>query len=49
MGMHTWLHAVLSTILRRHRDEAGQVEAIIIALVIFLLILILSGRRVLVQ
>jgi hypothetical protein len=46
--MHTWLHAVLSTILRRHRDEAG-VEAIVIALVIFLLILILSGRRVLVQ
>ena len=45
----SWLMMTLRDLLRRHRGEDGQVEAIVLALVIFLLILIISGRRVLVQ
>lgn len=45
----SWLIMNFRHTLRRHRGEDGQVEAIVLALVIFLLILIISGRRVLVQ
>lgn len=34
---------------RIFRDESGQFEAFALALVIFVLILLISGRRVLVQ
>jgi hypothetical protein len=36
-------------VLDRFGDEGGQVEAFIIALAIFILILLISGRRIVVQ
>ena len=45
----SWLMMFLRDPLRRYRGEDGQVETIVLALVIFVLILFLSGRRVLVQ
>lgn len=45
----SWLMMTLRDAIRRHRGEDGQLETFVLALVIFLLILIISGRRVLVQ
>jgi hypothetical protein len=50
-----WLWESLRAALRRaplldrFRNERGQVEAFIIALAIFVLILLISGRRIVVQ
>ena len=48
--MHIWLDHWLRLAARRlGRDERGQAELLIIALLIFLIWLISTGRRVLVQ
>jgi hypothetical protein len=49
MGMGAWLEASLRALLQRlHRDERGQ-DVLVWLLVIFVLWLILTGRRVVVQ
>lgn len=47
--MHTSLAAVLRGIFRRFDRHGGQAEGLVIALVVLILILLLTGRRVLVQ
>ena len=46
--MHTWLDVVLR-IFQPHVNDDGQAEGLVIALVVLILILLLAGRRVLVQ
>jgi hypothetical protein len=40
---------LMRSVLQRHIGERGQADAFIVALLIFVLILIISGRRILVQ
>lgn len=44
-----WLITATRGVLRRYINEDGQAEAFLIALAISLLILILAGRRIVVQ
>lgn len=46
--MHTWPDVVLRMFQRQANDD-GQAEGLVIALVVLILILLLAGRRVLVQ
>lgn len=46
MWLHTWLRLAVGKIVR---DERGQAELIVILLLIFLIYLISTGRRVVVQ
>ena len=47
-GVDSWLEVVVRQWLARLRRDEGQTE-IVIALVLFILILMLAGRRVVVQ
>lgn len=48
--MHLWLEPYLRTLLeRRGRAEDGQAELLIIVLIAFLIALLVSGRRIVVQ
>ncbi len=47
--MYTLLEAALRAFAQRVGGEDGQVDALVIALLIFLFILIISGRRLFVQ
>jgi len=47
--MYTWLDVALRGVFQRYFNDDGQAEALVIALVVLILILILSGRRVTVQ
>ncbi|MGH2373500.1 MAG: hypothetical protein ACRDIC_08505 [bacterium] len=43
--MYTLIEATLRVLSQRTGGERGQVDALVIALLIFLFILIISGRR----
>lgn len=48
--MHTWVgHTLCLAVRRLLRDERGQTEILIIALLLFIVYLISTGRRVVVQ
>ncbi len=49
--MYPWLEATISAVLRHylHLNEEGQVELILVALFAFLIGLLASGRRIVVQ
>ncbi|MCL6552673.1 MAG: hypothetical protein K6W08_06090 [Firmicutes bacterium] len=47
--MPIWMLDAVRMLARRAGREHGQADAFVVALVIFILILILAGRRVVVQ
>ncbi|MGQ0548416.1 MAG: hypothetical protein ACT4PY_01955 [Armatimonadota bacterium] len=47
--MHMLFETARRAIVRHVGDEDGQVDALVIAILIFLFILIVSGRRLFVQ
>jgi len=47
-GVYTWSEVVMRQWLARLRRDEGQTE-IVIAVILFILILMLAGRRVVVQ
>lgn len=47
--MPIWVLDLLRGLARRFGREEGQADAFVVALAIFILILILAGRRVVVQ
>ncbi|MDR7555850.1 MAG: hypothetical protein QN157_09605 [Armatimonadota bacterium] len=47
--MPIWMLDAIRGLVRRAGSEDGQADAFVVALAIFILILILAGRRVVVQ
>jgi hypothetical protein len=48
--MYAWVETNLRTLLRRHRaGERGQAELVLVVLIAFLLMLIVTGHRIIVQ
>jgi len=47
--METWLSITMRRLARRYLGDEAQIEAILIALALFVALFLLAGRRIVVQ